>query len=631
MSSILILCLGLVSKSLCELEVLRDGNLWYGTRDNYSPSAKNLILNLTINQSNASKINENTFSDDRYKLNIGHLGVIQVAMELNKNESLTRTQTRAHPNPCRIEQINSESKLLYSLDTVVNHDYIIASVATSEGILVLYSSSQVVHFKISFVNQTNITKEIINDDLNQLFITPQRFIDLINLYSDEYPNNEAAFVTNISIFTLNLSNPDQPFKMLIADHGLTNPKKIQSLKGYIFILSDEGVTVFSILTTPAVKIEQYTESIFVSRPIKTILDFEVRTKQVTSLLNNASLNNLAQIFTVESALFANLSMTETLEKDIQSPDLADLLLLKTAEGIFFVNLKDLLLNKGGPGSKSLLRHSILLTGIKSIMRDGNYLYLLRNLQSSQGVDTSYIFEYFLLESDAKQWDRVDIEPLYFNRMWTSSLPLTGLSLDLNHVYGISNDVVVGYQRKVSNAVAQESVLNDFRYSVVGLKRLYHFTTSFLSFSFQFKDNSEVSLVNVAGEEPMIICQTPIAVIGPFSFDLNITTVHCDEKARSKASIGQEYLKLMCGTRVKFYYHITTGRFRMQELVQWDIKTGSAMTFLYLLGTGLFIAAIVLGVMCLFKRKEFRLMIKEPTFTNPGLPDQTPRINVMTDN
>ena len=330
-------------------------------------------------------------------------------------------------------------------------------------------------------------------------------------------------------------------------------------------------------------------------------------------------------------MFANLSMTETLEKDILSPELADLLILKTAEGLFFLNLEDLILNKGGLGSKSLLRHAILLNGIKSIMREGNHLYLLRNSQSSQGVDTSHILEYFLLESSAKQWERLDVEPLYFNRMWTSSLPLTGLSLDLNHVYGISNEVVVGYQRKVSNAVAQESVLNDFRYSVVGLKRLHHFTASFLSFSFQFKDNSEVSLVNVVGEEPMIVCQTPMAVIGTFSFNLNITTVHCDEKARAKASIGQEYLKLMCGTRVNFFYHITSGKFRQQELVQWDMKTGSAMTFLYLLGTGLFIAGIVLGVMYMFKRKEFRLMAKVQSPGNAGLPEPTPINNMMTDN
>lgn len=637
MSRILLLCLGLVAKCLCELEVLKDGNYWYGTRDNYSPEAKNLILNLTVNQTETSRLNENVFSDDRYKLNIGHLGVVQVAMELNLTNSATRARTQGHPNPCRIEQIHSESKTLSSMDTAVNHEYILASVPTSEGILVLYSSSQVVHYKLSFVNQTNITKEVINDDLRQLFITPQEFIDVINLYSEEYPNNEAAFVTNLSIFTLNLSNPTKPFKMLIASHGLTHPKKIQYLKGYIFALSDEGVTVFSILQSPAVKVEQYTQAIFGSRPIKTILDFEVQTKQIAPLSNNASLSNLSKLFSVETALFANLTMTELLDKDIQNPELADLLFLKTAEGLFFVDLEDLLLNKGGLGSKSLLRHAILLTDIKSIMREGNHLYLLRTSQSSQGVETSNILEYYLVESSAKQWNRVDINPLYFNRMWTSSLPLSSLSLDLNHVYGISNDVVVGYQRKITNAVAQESVLNDYRYSVVGLKKLHHLSAHFLSFSFQFKDNTEVSLVTVAGEEPIIICQTPLAFLGSFQFNLNITTVHCREKTKGGAYLGAEFLKLMCGTRVNFNYHITTGRFRAESVVPLDLKTGSALVLLYLLGSGLFVAAIVFAVLCTRKRTEYRSLVKknlsrrDSTFGVLTAPRLTPRNNMMTEN
>ncbi len=606
MSRILILCLGLVARSVCELEVLKDGNMWYGTRDNYSPSAKNLILNLTTNQSDASKINQNTFADDRFKLNIGHLGVIQVAMELNQNESFVRAKTRARPNPCRIEQINSESQTLSRLDTAVNHDYIAASVATSEGILVLYSSSQVVHYKVSFENRTSITKEVINDDLSQLFITPQQFIDVINLYSKEYPYEEAAFLTSLSIFTLNLENQDLPLKNLVAAHQLTNPKKIQILKGFIFIMSDEGVTVFNIKTSPAVQVHQYTQTLFGSRPSKTILDFEVRTKQVTPLTRNASLTSLAQTFPVEKPLFSNLSMTEELDKDIQNPDLADLLLLRTAEGLFFVSLEDLIAGNGF-GSQSLLRHAILLPDIKAFAREGNHLYLLRSSQSVQGVSTSHILEYFLLESQSSQWARLDIEPLHFNRMWTSSLPLTSLSLDLNHVYGVTSDVVVGYQRKVSGPVAQESVLNDYRFSVVGLKKLHHLTAAFLSFSVHFKDLTEVALVSVAGEEPMVVCQTPLAAIGPFSFDLNITTVHCDQKTRGKASIGQEYLKLMCGTRVKFVYHITTGRYRNQEFETVDVKTGSALLALYLLATGLFLAAIVLATLALCKRKELRLL------------------------
>ena len=587
----------LASGTVCEMEETSLYGTNTGTRDIYSEQAYNDMIFYNINTMKAVRSSSNESGTELvFKLDMSYYGIIQFAMQLGEFNSTKSNDSDTVINPCRVQQIPSDIFHIHTLETEIDSSYIKSVTTTESGVVVLLNTSKILSYELNFGKEPNITQNVIFYDLNPSSGgDPINYMEVVYLKCAERPENQVAIITNEDVLVVDLSNYSVPrdysipIDYIIVNHNLTNITKVKYSKGHLFILSSEGVNVYKVTKSPAIKVDTYLKvgGSRASEAEKVIIDFDVIKDNINKL--NVSASTLENQYEFTSPLFPDYSLTQEITKEILEPDALDILILRTNYGIYFVLLDQLFAGTGGFQTSP---HFLRLPNISQMIRQGNHLYLLEHSNISDGIRLSTIYEYFLLSNNKTDWMSSEsfAPPFDLNKVWRSSYQFSSISVDLNFVYGISGSIITAYQRKIPKSIAAESTLNDYRFTVPKLHSLHHMTASFISFQLAFTD-LDVLLYSVSGEEPAVVCNRPSEAKGDFKYNANITSFTCPKKIEEKSSLGKKYFTSACHYQCNFTFKIPEATI-LDTIKQFILKNRySSIAFFLVFAVILFLASI----------------------------------------
>ena len=603
---------------------VRSGNLYFGTKDDFSAQIMADLLPFPpAVQSITRKAKQG--SKDRISMGTSHLGFIQASLFFD--DSVNPNSNKSHP--CSIEDMQLGRMAITSLGS----DQTLSPVSvcqTDEGSAMLYPNGVLV---LAFIK----LGESIDSSLLKTFQPYNRLQEQIDFdfgeplhlgYLKVTSGKFIVIISDSSIFSVSYTMTNFTFRVLLKNHNLVGVKKAQINKGYIFVLSNTGIHVFDVRDgEKAVICAQFKPTDLPATSDSTMLDFEATKSNVMTLdlISHPQQKN----YTTYQSLFVAHRLDINQQEYLSSPDCLELLLVLTPSGVYFFHLTDFFFSRPPKYEPVLSRFYITLTGLHSIVRHNDCIYLLSKDKNLQGEWMSTIYEYFILDYSYLNWEYENSPPFELNRMWKSSYYFNKLSLDDDFIFGIMEDIVVGYQRGIGADLVDEVTTKSLRFADAKIDSIFSFRLPKESLMITLS-KSRLVLYNMEGREPIINCRTKLDFTGQIHYQLNITTINCIEKIQSRRAWARDYSKKICRYLANFTYEI-------ESLTRWerltyrleDPKYTSYVISGYCLGSLLIVLSIILCMMYRKAKQNLKKTEKSNLPQKPTEPQALVTINYPT--
>ena len=598
---------------------VKSGNLYFGTVDYFSVRVMaNMLPVPPVVESIVRQAKEGT--KDRIALGASHLGFIQASLYFDA--SLNPKSNKSHP--CTLEAQPLERKLISSLGTLQSPSPVSAC-KTDQGAAVLYPGGALLYAFIELGDsfETSILKTFqpFNSLQEQTTLAIGEPLQLASLKLRS--GNFIVIVSDTGIYSVDFAPKDFKFRVLLQNHNLIGVRKVETNNGYIFVSSDSGIHVFDATDgLQALLCSHFKPTDLPQASDRNILDFEVQKANVMTLVLSSE---TPRNYTTYQSLFGSHRLGLQQQEYMNSPDCLDLLLVLTPSGVYFFHLTDFFSSRPPKYGPVLSKFHITLAGLKSVIRNFDCLYLLAAGQNQQGEWMSTIYEYFILDYSYLNWEYEGSPPFELNRVWKSSYLFDRLELDDDFVYGVMGDVVIGYQRGIGAEVVDEIITQSFRFADASLDKLLTYRLPKDSVSLTLSKRRFV-LYSLVGREPVISCKTKLDFAGPIHYQLNITTINCNEKIQSRRVWARDYSKKICRYLGNLTYELTSlSRWERLTRRLTDPRTTSYVIAGYLMGSLLLVLSVLVWLM--YRRAKRTLQKSSETNRSPlQLTEPQPLLN-----